>query len=112
MSRQKVMFLYCSPSGETVLNTMMREYTQTLTAEKSAQALEPFMRAIHKSRKGHSIRVWFNVDYGDTSPGTAFFKRFLAKVSEDDIYFARFGQQPDDVEEIGRYESIQLPDID
>jgi hypothetical protein len=112
MSKQKLIFLYCSPSGEAALNAMMQEHTGPLTTEDRTEVWESFMRAIYKGPDGHVIRVWFDVEYSDTSPEMAFLKRFLAAVPTEDIYFARVGEEPDDVEEIGSYARIRLSEAE
>lgn len=112
MSIQKVIFLFCSPPGEAVLNTMLQEHTASMPPKDRMQVLESFTRAIHKSPDGHSIRVWFQVAYDDTAPQIAFLKRFLAHVSVDDIFFARFGEASNDFEEIGNYKRVRLPEED
>ncbi|CAK7026918.1 MAG: hypothetical protein DELT_02611 [Desulfovibrio sp.] len=112
MSKQKVVFLYCSPSGEAVLTAMLQEWLTDLTPDDGAKVLDWLSRAIYKSREGHSIRVWFGIDYSDDLPEVAFLKHFLAIVPETDIFFARFGEDPDDVEELGSYERINLPEAE
>jgi len=109
MSKQKVIFLYTSPSGETLLNTLLQEYSNSLTKHDSTKVWESFMRAIYKCPEGHAIRVWFNVEYSDASPEIAFLKHFLTEAPEGDIFFARIGEEPEDVEEIGSYARIKLP---
>lgn len=109
MSKQKVIFLYCSPSGEAALNAILREHISSLLAKDSTRIIESFMRAIYRSPEGHSIRVWFDVEYSDASPDIAFLKHFLTEAPEGDIFFARIGEEPEDVEEIGSYARIKLP---
>lgn len=112
MSKQKVVFLYSSPSGEEMLNTMMQEHIVWQTAEDRTKVLASFMRAIHKSPEGHTIRVWFDVEYSDTSPEVVFLKCFLSAVPEENIFFARIGEMKDDVEEIGNYTRMSLSEAE
>jgi hypothetical protein len=112
MSMQKLIFLYSSPAGETALNAMLREYISSLAAEDGMKVMASFTRAIQKSSTGHAIRVWFNVDYSDELPEMAFLKRFLAAVPREDIFFARVGEKPDEVEEIGSYARMRPPEAE
>jgi len=112
MSKQKVVFLYTSPAGEAMLNSMMQGHTSSRTEEDRTKAWESFMRAIHHTSDGHFIRVWFGVEYSEGSSAMAFLKRCLAAAPAEDIYFARFGENPDDVEEIGTYASLKRREVE
>lgn len=110
MSKQKVIFLYCSPAGESRLNDMLQERIGSLPPKDGGKIVAFFANAIHKSPEGHSIRIWFDVKYPDSSPAPSVLEGFVKSTPVEEIFFARIGEEPDDVEEIGSYERMKLPE--
>lgn len=110
MPMQKVVFLYCSPAGEEKLKTLLKERADSLAASDSDREFTFFSRSVHDGLAGHCFRIWFRVRYPDPSPGTAALEQFVHSTPEKEFFFARFGETPEDCEEKGFYERMELPE--
>lgn len=112
MCIQRVIFLYCSESGEAFLQNMISETIQTLDASETSMVQGFFEVYKVNNDDKRSIRVWFEQPYHGKWPQIDLLKRFVEKAPEAEFFFARFGEGRDEVESKGMYDKDKFDGLD